>query len=142
MSLSDSYIQKYGTEAQLKALQTLGKKADDINTSKLNKSYDASIFVGNYNNFKSSSLSNVFNQKELKQVFNLLDADGDKKISQEEINQLAKLGGSKGSSSKIDKNDLKVLMSNAEEYVNSAKKPIQPKKTKLSKLLAKMVQKL
>lgn len=137
MSLSDSYIQKYGTEAQLKALQTLGKKADDINTSKLNKSYDASIFVGNYNNFKSSSLSNVFNQKELKQVFNLLDADGDKKISQEEINQLAKLGGSKGSSSKIDKNDLKVLMSNAEEYVNSAKKTNSTEKNKVVKTVGK-----
>ena len=121
MSLSNSSILKYGSLDQLKVLRGLGNAASGINVNKLKNSYDASIFEGDFNNFKNSDLSKVFNQSELKQVFKLLDKNGDKKLSSNELAQLSKLGGSKGSADKVDKNDLKVLLNNAESYVDKAK---------------------
>lgn len=112
-----SIIQKYGSVDQINSLKKLGKSNLD---GKLNKSYDSSIFVGDYKNFKSTDLANTLDKNQLKNVFKLIDADGDGKISQSEISTLAKLGGEKGAN-KIDNKDLKALFSDASEFVATPK---------------------
>lgn len=121
MSNWSTNILKNGTEAQLKALKTLGQSDFNAKTDKLDKKYDASLFVGDFKNFKNSSLSEICSDKELKALYTLLDADGDNKISKEEIQVLSSLG-KKGSDKKVDNNDLKILFSDAQNYVNNSKK--------------------
>lgn len=108
-----------GTVDQLNALKKLGKA--NISLDKFNKSLSTSIFEGNFSNFKNTELANVFNDKEMKSLFTLLDADGDNKISKDEISKLAKAGGKNGSN-KIDKSDISALLKDAADYSNDVKK--------------------
>lgn len=115
MSDFKTNIQKFGSETQLRALETLGKSNFNAKLDKLGTSYDASIFQGGINNFKNSALGTVMSENEVKALFRLLDADGDNNISKDEISKLSSLGGNDG---KIDNKDIKLLFKNAKAYAN------------------------
>ena len=103
---------------KLEALKTLGTSDFNAKTDKLGKSYNSSIFAGDFENMQNSALSTVYNAKELKAVFTLLDADGDGTVSQQEVSALSGLGG-KGN--KVDNKDLKILFSSAKNYAKNTK---------------------
>ncbi|MCR5260258.1 MAG: CHAP domain-containing protein [Candidatus Gastranaerophilales bacterium] len=117
---------KNGTVGQLSALEKLGKA--NVNVSGFGSAEKASIFEGNFKNFKGTDLSNVFNEKELKALFTILDADGDGKLNETEVAKMAVAGGAKGAG-KVDKNDLTALMKDAKNYAASNNKPVEEKKS-------------
>jgi len=103
---------KSGTVDQLLALEKLGKANAKID--KFGSAEKASIFEGNFSNFKNTDLANVYGDKELKALFTILDADGDGKLNEVEVAKMASAGGSKGAG-KVDKKDLQALMNDAKK---------------------------
>ena len=90
--LSIEYLKKHGTAKQLEGLKKLGSETYDAKTDKLKKDYDPKKIEGDLAAFKKSELKQVFSEKELEDLFKIIDADGNGKISSAEAKNLAKLG--------------------------------------------------
>ena len=107
--LSKQFLALFATNRQDKAINRLSGSDYDPNFDRLGGKFKADIFEGDFDNFKNTPLADLFNKKELKALFNLIDRDGDGEISGKEINELAKLGNG-GSKKRIDDSDINNLM--------------------------------
>lgn len=112
--------------AQMEALKKIAQPGYGINGGQILKTgYDLSVFQGDVENFKDTSLKKVYSEEQMQTLFSVMDADGNGKLDANEITSIASLGKDTAEcipsdKSTIDEADMAALYEMASAYVEDA----------------------